>query len=63
MCFGMCVFQSTCTRCVKKCSDKEAAKTAMRKREGAIRERRNSELLNAYLAVYTAICTRGPEPI
>lgn len=42
----MCVFQSTCTRCVKKCSDKEAAKTAMRKREGAIRERRNSELLN-----------------
>lgn len=60
MCFGMCVFQSTCTRCVKKCSDKEAAKTAKRKREGAIRERRNSELLNGVSGCVHSHLYAGP---
>ena len=37
----------------------------MRKREGTIRERKERALnyWTPYLAVYPAICTRGPEPI
>lgn len=44
---------------------KRPQKTAMRKREGAIKERKERALnyWTAYLAVYAAICTLGPEPI
>lgn len=44
---------------------KRPQKTAMRKREGAIKERKERALnyWTAYLAVYAAICTMGPEPI